>query len=298
MIGPAVRAEAPGPGVRVIARHVSELLLARSRDWQAALALDRVDSLLVLVILSANLAPWPPAPEGVDLPDDRRRPVSLLAVAQSMGLAYETVRRRCHDLAARGVIAIGEGGCVVPAALLRPPAAAALLAGDAAALAAMFERMGEHRLAMQARAARPAVVARLLIDLSVRVMEPIVANYGSVVAGSVFVAIVAANVRPLLAAPDLSARFAREEDVPPDSLRQPVGLRAVARELGLPYETVRRQGKALVERGLVETVAGGVLVPARVLMNAPQRAANRAIQSHYWRLCADLAQVAAAPGKP
>lgn len=63
----------------------------------------------------------PSAREGV-FPDDLRRPVSVLGVAQFLGLPYETTRRHMNQLLESGyVVKVGAKGVVVPADVMRRP---------------------------------------------------------------------------------------------------------------------------------------------------------------------------------
>ena len=85
----------------------------------------------------------------------------------------------------------------------------------------------------------------------------------------ILLAIMGANVGALDADPVASKKFAGIDAVPPDELRRPISIYALAASLGLPYETVRRQVHKMIERGICERVGDeGVIVPARVLEGA------------------------------
>jgi hypothetical protein len=61
-----------------------------------------------------------PSPQSDVLPDSDRRPVSMLAISNSMGLPYETVRRHAGKLVRQGkCIRVGRGGLMVPASAFR-----------------------------------------------------------------------------------------------------------------------------------------------------------------------------------
>jgi hypothetical protein len=48
-------------------------------------------------------------------PDDERRPITIRQVADSLGLPYETVRRRVVEMIGRGVVKkVGREGFIVP----------------------------------------------------------------------------------------------------------------------------------------------------------------------------------------
>ena len=56
-------------------------------------------------------------------PDEARRPISINRIAESLGLPYETVRRRVERLLEANACARVRGGVIVPAAFLSTPGA-------------------------------------------------------------------------------------------------------------------------------------------------------------------------------
>ncbi len=54
-------------------------------------------------------------------PDSVRRPISVLAVAQSLGIPFENTRRRVNKLIRAGKCQRVKGGVIVPAAALSTP---------------------------------------------------------------------------------------------------------------------------------------------------------------------------------
>src|SRR5262245_42066104 len=59
-----------------------------------------------------------------------------------------------------------------------------------------------------------------------------------------------ASITPVTLDPRLELAYATVERPPPDDIRRPVSVSAVARSLRLPFETVRRRVALLVEHGL------------------------------------------------
>ena len=57
-------------------------------------------------------------------PDAARRPISVVRLARSLGVPYETMRAQAHRLLDAGICIRVKGGLIVPAALLERPAAA------------------------------------------------------------------------------------------------------------------------------------------------------------------------------
>jgi hypothetical protein len=89
--------------------------------------LDYLDALIMMAVTQANVAPIIADPAlqrryatyAAIPPDDLRRPISIHATAHSLGLPYETVRRRVTRLALLGVYQIGADGVLVPGSHLR-----------------------------------------------------------------------------------------------------------------------------------------------------------------------------------
>ena len=52
-----------------------------------------------------------------------------------------------------------------------------------------------------------------------------------------------------------------DDAVLPDDARKPVSISQVAKSLGMPFETVRKQVHKLIDAGLCVRVEGGVIVP-------------------------------------
>ena len=86
---------------------------------------------------------------------------------------------------------------------------------------------------------------------------------GDLLLGLLFLAITDANTRHLAERPD--GRYQSIDDIPADDLRRPISVMALAQSLGLPYETTRRYVGRLIEGGLCERVARGLIVPERAL---------------------------------
>lgn len=87
---------------------------------------DVLNGVVFLAIARANvhhLSAWSSADcrseDGV-FPDTERRPISVLRIADSLGLSYETVRRRVNQLVADGFCRrVGRNGVVISADIVR-----------------------------------------------------------------------------------------------------------------------------------------------------------------------------------
>ena len=88
---------------------------------------------------------------------------------------------------------------------------------------------------------------------------------GDLILSLIFRAIIAANIDHLDKNLAAGPQFGGIDDLPPDNLRRPVSVLAIADSLGLSYETVRRHVLKLMEAGRCVRVKGGVVVPVSAL---------------------------------
>lgn len=251
---------------------------------------DVLDPLILTAVVEANVAPINQDARLQQLygilaappPDELRRPVSINAVAQSLGLPFETVRRRIAQLAERGACVVGSKGVVVPAAVLSSPEYAEVAQAryqrlrrfyyDLKALGALAEIPATPGPPLDeadriAAAAAPVRIAnRMLSEYFLRVMEMLMRTVGDPLSGLILMALARANIEHLPAA-------ALAEPGPfPQAERRPVRRSLIAQRLHLPAETVSRRLKALEADGYCRTTPDGVLFLAeRVARPEPLR---------------------------
>jgi hypothetical protein len=253
--------------------------------------LEPLDALLVLAINQANIIPLTRDHDArarygqldAPAPDAERRPVSINAVAGSLGLPFETARRRIKRLAGAGVCLSSKEGVVVPAAFLVSP-------GYLQSVLEAHERLRRFYLDLRATGfadglPAPAyalegsipvrAAARLLSDYILRTSEGLLREAGNVVSALVFVAL-------------LNAALARRAGDP--DAQAPQSLNALATALRLAPETVRRHVSQLCDLGqCVRTGAGAMLAPGGLERPGVQQLfADNAIHVH--RLLAGLAE--------
>ncbi len=293
---------------RLLGRHFGDAGSLRTVRWRTMLGLNNTAMLIVHVALNANLAHIrsdDPAGAGLAVADRRRRPVSLLSIAESMGVPSETIRRQALALQRRGVLQKIDSGWIVPAAVFMQEQGKALIEADAAALAALIGDLSRLGSA-SAQAIDPAglralpsdLVARLWNDFTVKAVELAGVICGSVLDFSLFMTIIRLNVAHITANPDHSRRHAALDAIPADRDRVPASLRALARAENLPYPTMRRRVAVLVARGVAEEVDGGVIIPARVLGNAALARSNVLNVQRVEKLLADLKRLGHDAARP
>ncbi|HEV2533051.1 DeoR family transcriptional regulator [Phenylobacterium sp.] len=268
---------------------------------------DFLEPLVSAAIVQANLAGLRHDPElqrrygnsGDALPDSARRPISIHAVAESLRLPYETVRRRVHQL-------IDGDLCVMTPAGAYIPRAAIVGARHAAIQAARMQRIVQLHTALMAAgflpppepatpdlAAAPVRAANTaLAHYMLRTCERLVELVGDVVDGFILLGLVAANTeRQLGVAPGVHPRglLAR---------RSPCSGSDLARRLGMAGETVRRRLPVLAAAGFARRVRGGWLVAAPPARQTEIVRAVAENQAELRRLFSRLRELAAANAAP
>ena len=236
-----------------------------------------LDPLIVSTVLEGNLALFNQDPElqrryaEIDRPppDELRRPISIAAVAGSLSLPYETVRRRAGQLVRSGALAATPKGLTVPAAALATPAYLAAAVARYERLKRFYLELKQAGVTAPAASAEPQdpalsgppvrLVNRIIGEYMLRVNEQLLRRVGDAVSGILVLELGRANAEHL----DHEAR--RIEAPLPDDLRRPVSLLALARRLRLPPETVRRHVLRLEAEGLARKVRGGWLAEISAL---------------------------------
>ncbi len=232
-------------------------------------------------------------------PDSMRRPVSVNALATSLGLPFETVRRRVKGLVDQGLCRAVEGGVIVPTAVVNSPQYFRDSFRGYERLRAFYYQLRD--LGLLKGLPPPSVdlgadmvplrtVARLSTDYALRVIETMMRALDDLLAGIILIEGVRGNIEHL---PHevRGGEGASPEDFVPDKHRRPVSITAAAHRLGLPVETVRRHAAELLARGLCVRVTGGLVVPAEALARPAMIAVTTENLANLHRMFAALAQL-------
>jgi predicted transcriptional regulator len=243
--------------------------------------LGSIDTLLVLAINQANIAPLTREAAarsaygglGAPAPDDERRPVSISAVAHSLGLPFETTRRHIKGLEAAGVCITSTRGVIVPAAFLQSDGYIETVVNGHGRLKAFFQAAMRAGLidalppsAFPAEGNEPIrAAARLRSDYALRSAEVLMQLVGDVIAALVYLGVL-------------------------DGVGRPISIAALSRRLGVPEETVRRRTTQLTDAGVCERTSQGLLITAPMLKSDPAEAFFTANAINAQRLFAALAE--------
>jgi hypothetical protein len=245
---------------------------------------DFTDALILATLVQSNSAPLAgdvalqrrygafasPPPESI------HRPISVNAISASLGLPFETVRRRTKRLVAEGICEVLPEGIRLRREPLTSESARRMLDEVYVLVRSLYLRLkradclelmglpAQGGAAWAEEAPPVRIVWCAASDYVLRMMEHLLPNFDSLSRAFIVLAVVRANTDSLSDA----LRGGDNTDVEsfvPDAYRRPARASDVAALLGLPHETVRRNLVALVEDGRCERVPGGVIVPATVL---------------------------------
>lgn len=226
--------------------------------------LDYLDTLLMIALIQANIAPLM---NDRDLqlryataesapPDDVRRAISVTALAGSLGLPFETVRRRLGRLNALGYCEPAERGYRVPARLLDGPDYLTRIGGAGAIVRDIYLLLRDAGC-LEGLAGLPAeyadgepirVVARAAGDYALRVFTVMTAEMGDPLDVFMVMALMHINT-------------GGDPCVVPGWPLAPARVARLAEKMQLPYETVRRRLSDLAGRRLCARTARGWIVP-------------------------------------
>ncbi len=127
--------------------------------------------------------------------------------------------------------------------------------------------VGDDGVTRDAPISHLRVAARLANGFALDLVK--LGGYGrDIVDGLLIGAISQANVAQITRSSELQRRYATLDAVPPDELRRPVSINAVATSLRIPFETARRRIQQLTDAGIVVATPRGVIIP-EAPMNSP-----------------------------
>lgn len=201
---------------------------------------------------------------------DPGRGISIRALARSLNLPFETVRRKVKELEDKRLCISAADGRPVASPLgdAQAQAEAArvcdgfhLLLGNLAALGVAPSTFYGGALPAPAADQGQARLAahRLIHNYFLRTLEAGVGPHETMFNALIFVGAMSANAERITYDPELALRYAGADTPPPDGLRRPARPREIAERLNLPYEVVRRRLVDFHERGWVTKAGTGYL---------------------------------------
>jgi DNA-binding Lrp family transcriptional regulator len=265
---------------------------------------DLTDNLILLAIVQANVVPVMADPvlqrryasAEAPPPGELRRPISINAIAASLQLPFETVRRRILQMAARQVCVITPRGLITSQRGLTSPAHLALLEANHQAVKELYIRLRRNGV-LPAPAAHPQpeappirAVARISSEFVLRLTEPLVGIAGNLIDGLTLIAVFDLNTAGF---PDQVRHDRGADSYVADDQRTPATVRAVAGRLGLPYEQTRRRLAHLKAEGRCIRAGQGYIITAQTLARPDLMEAYRSSVLSLHRMFAALAELGA-----
>ena len=199
-------------------------------------------------------------------PDEVLRPISVNALAQSLGMPFETVRRRVKGLTEEGLIESTPAGVVILSRTIASPAYTAMVA-------AHFERARRFYWDMKALGALPAtpavsqpellssappirVVSRAASDYFLRFASPMIGLCGGLITAAVLAEIVLGNTA------DMDDVMLVRWVADAGASGRPIRLADAARPIRISRETARRHSRILQDSSLAAATRRGLVATA------------------------------------
>lgn len=239
---------------------------------------DLLDGLILLSVMHANIDPlyragaspfetgWTPA-------SDDLRPISISAIAASLSLPFETVRRRVSQLRDAGRLEATRHGLLAATGHFssdRHVFERSTTARRVRNLCLDLTELGVVRdVTGPATGAPPSgtIVNHLATEYCLRQMETLQRHIGDVTAGILLIQIIRITTDHL---DDTFTEYTEREDLVDDSLRRPTTTAHLAARAGVPAETARRHAMALVQRNWVaQTPQGRLYLTRDMLRTSP-----------------------------
>lgn len=192
--------------------------------------------------------------------------LSINALAQSMGLPYETVRRQARAMIVEGLCERSATGLILAEQALAAARSARLTDFLAANVVSLIGNLAAIGVDLPGGRSRDAGrdLALLALDLNLLGMESWHRITPSLVDMRLLGAITVANCRPFTADHALSLQYGTWDAPPPEAIKRPITLRALAERLDLAYATTWRSVQRLLGSGSVALTPDGL-----VTVNAP-----------------------------
>ena len=239
-------------------------------------------------------------------PDAERRPVTVMALANSLRMPHETVRRHVHALLKDDrCVRVGNKGFIVPARVFDRQDHKAAIVEGLPVLLRLLENMklngfdfGPYRRALPNTVPLPPdgtppanirAMARVIAEMVMRGVDMLGSLRGDdFLYGLIYTAIWVIGAREIVATPH-NLKYGALRQPLPDEVVRPVTVSTLANELHVPYETVRRSANRLVSHGVALRLGNRGLIIPRAQHEKPEAYATlRRSQNNLVRMVGDL----------
>ncbi|KQM21449.1 hypothetical protein ASE73_15475 [Sphingomonas sp. Leaf24] len=215
---------------------------------------------------------------------------SISSLAASLRRPRESIRRASIALAGQGLCQADGDGLRLPDGFADLPAMIAMRDDVLALLRQMLDGFVHGGLTFPRAGVVPGddalLAAALDVYLSVYELSeaPLVTPMGLYVVGAISVL----NAAAITHDPELGHRYGFAHTIPPDDIRRPASLQAVAEIDGFPYPTIWRHATAARLAGALRRVPDGYLLGTRYMDDPHTNAASVVKVQHVRRILSDL----------
>lgn len=301
-LNPTVSAPAGYPH-RVVARLVSDAIIdvVLRITYLHDFNIDKA-FVFLSILQSNNCGDWTgngdlAGKKSIVLRDEFRRPVSMSALSEGLRLPRETTRRHLMSLIESGACSKRDRlGYVVPRAFESSGPMRAFYDHAYNSVLRLVEDCNDLGFAVD-RLTRPCVikkrhktvlaglelryfVARKFIDYVLRISIDALPVNITFMRGLLFIAVMRENVRHITYDPRLAWQYSKEDEPPPDQLRRPVSIRSLSKSLHLPYTTISRHVRGMIDDGVFISDKRGIIIPESVMQKTEYL--NNGTRLYYW----------------
>lgn len=269
--------------VRLVTRLVLHYAFLAELEWKRLFDGDQLRTVLWLSIDLANQEHLLARPEAYPLDwrarlgDEHRRPISVRALAASLAVDAETARRCVNRLVDFEICDRVAEGLVARSSFYERDDVAMASRQTLKHMETLFDELERWKIPQFQNwsdfTGRPWETADPdgpVRQLSILLFLQFLLRFGvqsraafeyNVNMSHVFHCIFTVNNLPILEDDNLNYQFAALDSPPLAELREPVGIRAIARRLNMPVETVRRHVGRLAKKNFVQPQGEGWVVP-------------------------------------
>lgn len=247
---------------------------------------ELTDGLLLLSIGQANVEHLDreddPAARHADIADppplEALRPISVNAVAGTLRIPFETVRRRVNRLVATRACLSTPRGVLLPAQTWSSEQHRFRVFAVHQHLRNLYFGLQDLRILRPTRTRSAPerlpllAVDRLAASYTLRQLNALATHFGDVDLGLLVLQVIRLTTDHL---DDTYTEFTQRDDLVTDTLRRPVAVSTLASRLGASGETIRRHAHELTKRGWLARDAKGAVYLTREMLREPRWAAAR-----------------------